>query len=164
MNDHGYTVVFDVLTNGARAFWFPVPGLFFIVIGLLLPRFIKSGIFRSPPWMRSWFPTVFLVFAILWTLIGFTSIGVRYLNDLNAMKSGKVGYVEGQVESFVPMPYTGHAMESFTVKGIPFSYSDYVVTPGFNNTTSHGGPIRNGLYVRIWYLQNEILKLEIKNP
>jgi hypothetical protein len=35
---------------------------------------------------------------------------------------------------------------------VPFKYSDFDLTnPGFRNTTSHGGPIKDGLPVRIWY-------------
>jgi hypothetical protein len=59
------------------------------------------------------------------------------------------------------MPKSGHKMESFTVNGVKFEYSDFVVTPGFNNATSHGGPIREGLPVRISHIDNTILKLEV---
>jgi hypothetical protein len=59
------------------------------------------------------------------------------------------------------MPREGHADESFVVGGRRFSYSDYSVTPGFNNTRSHGGPIDNGVYVRITHRGNTILRLEI---
>ena len=48
--------------------------------------------------------------------------------------------VEGNVERFHPMPYTGHSLESFEVKGITFRYSDFDKSYyGFNNTQSHGG-------------------------
>ena len=64
------------------------------------------------------------------------------------------------------MPYEGHATEHFVVNGVRFEYSDFEVTSGFNNTSSHGGPVRQGLYVRIHYIErnskNVILKLEIK--
>jgi hypothetical protein len=59
------------------------------------------------------------------------------------------------------MPYAGHANEHFTVCGVPFSYSDYVVTEGFNRTSSHGGPMREGLWVRITYVGDIIARLEI---
>ena len=59
------------------------------------------------------------------------------------------------------MPYAGHSDESFVVGGRRFSYSDFVVTSGFHNAASHGGPIREGLYVRVTYLGNLILRLEI---
>ena len=85
-----------------------------------------------------------------------------YWNCSHALASGKASYVEGTVDNFVPMPYGGHANETFTVKGVPFSYSDGDVSAGFNNPSSHGGPIHQGLPVRIWYVGNEIVKLEIK--
>jgi len=59
------------------------------------------------------------------------------------------------------MPYTGHQDETFTVNGVRFSYSDFGVTCGFNNSASHGGPIREGLQVRIHYVGNAILRLEV---
>jgi hypothetical protein len=37
------------------------------------------------------------------------------------------------------------------------------VVCGFNNTSSHGGPIREGLPVRVSYVGNTILKLEIRS-
>ncbi|MBV9128726.1 MAG: hypothetical protein JO117_11650 [Verrucomicrobia bacterium] len=59
------------------------------------------------------------------------------------------------------MPYTGHQMEWFVVDGRRFEYSDYVIVPGFNNTASHGGPIRQGLQVRVHYVGNNIARLEV---
>jgi hypothetical protein len=73
--------------------------------------------------------------------------------------------VEGIVDSFHPMPYGGHDTERFTVDGVHFSYSDYIIDAGFNRTSSHGGPIRAGLRVRIHYSGDSsrarILKLEV---
>jgi len=69
--------------------------------------------------------------------------------------------VEGTVSRFVPMPVTGHAMERFCVHDTCFEYSDFVITSGFNNTSSHGGPIREGLPVRVTFVGNKIVKLEI---
>jgi hypothetical protein len=63
------------------------------------------------------------------------------------------------------MPYAGHAEESFSVSGVPFRYSDFQITDGFNNTSSHGGPIKSDSYVRICYdpSGNVILRLEIRD-
>jgi hypothetical protein len=44
---------------------------------------------------------------------------------------------------------------------VEFSYPDYTVTCGFNNTASRGGPIREGLQVRIHYVDQLILRLEV---
>ena len=77
------------------------------------------------------------------------------------MKHNRAKIVEGPVTSFHPMPYSGHDYESFVVNGVGFKYSE-AVTSGFNNTASHGGPIHEGLMVRIWHYKGKILRLDIK--
>ena len=87
-----------------------------------------------------------------------------------AIATGPV--VEGPVEDFVPMPPGGHAFESFDVEGVHFFYSDYVPSQGFNNSSTRGGPIHPGVYVRIHYRLGGygrdygpvILKLEVRGP
>ena len=70
--------------------------------------------------------------------------------------------LEGKVLDFKPMPYTGHAEESFTLHGVSFRYSDYDKSKcGFRNTASHGGPIHEGLQVRISARNGRIFKLEV---
>jgi hypothetical protein len=73
--------------------------------------------------------------------------------------------VEGVVENFHPAPPEGHQNETFTVDAISFSYSDYVITGGYNQTRSHGGLIDQGKLVRITYVpsggQNTIVRLEL---
>jgi hypothetical protein len=63
-------------------------------------------------------------------------------------------------------PVTDHAnngrgAESFAVNGHRFSYSDSVVTSGFHTTVALGGPIREGLYVRIACANGLIPRLEV---
>ncbi len=59
------------------------------------------------------------------------------------------------------MPVNGHKDESFIVDGQRFTYSDFVGTAGFNHTRSQGGPIHNGIHVRIHHVGNEIARWEI---
>jgi hypothetical protein len=157
-----YSTVFDVTQSGYRQWWFPSVGLIFIVVGLALPFLIRSGIFRRPPaWMEGWFPAVFVGFAIFWTLGSLALTASDYFGLAADLRRGRCEVVEGAVEQFDPMPYTGHKDESFVVAGHHFHYSDYEVSAGFNQSTSHGGPIRDGLHVRIHCKGNEIAKLEI---
>ena len=86
----------------------------------------------------------------------------EYLNLRSVISQGQFSVVEGAVTNFRPMPYTGHTLECFSVREQTFCYSDYVVTAGFNNTTSHGGPIREGLPVRVSYIGGTIVRLEVK--
>jgi len=59
--------------------------------------------------------------------------------------------IEGKVVNFKPRASEGGQNEKFKVNNITFEYSDYVFTGGFNNTASHGGPIYEGLKVRLCY-------------
>jgi hypothetical protein len=86
-----------------------------------------------------------------------------YARAQDAYVQGQYSVVEGTVTNFHPMPYSGHQEESFSVNGVQFSYSDFILVPCFNNTASHGGPIRQGVKVRIAYSGNCIWKLEIAN-
>jgi hypothetical protein len=78
-----------------------------------------------------------------------------------ALQTGKCSVVEGRVTNFHPMPSEGHSNESFTIEKEYFSYSDYVVTPCFNKSSSHGGPIRPDLPLRVSYSDDCILKIEL---
>jgi hypothetical protein len=59
------------------------------------------------------------------------------------------------------MPPRGRAPETFDVSGQTFCYSDYAVGPGFKHTAVHGGPIRNGLQVRIIHVDGIIVRLKV---
>lgn len=159
----GYTTVFDVTQAGFRQWKFSVIGLLLVAAGLAMRWLVRIGVMRPQyPWMMKCFPRVFVGFAIVWTLISFSATFADYQGAVSAMRNNRAKVIEGIVTQFRPMPYTGHAKESFVVEGIRFEYSDYTTTAGFNNTTSHGGPIREGLPVKIWYVGGRILRLDIK--
>ena len=168
MNPEHYKLVFSVADCGYKAWWFPAAGLGFIFGGIFVIPLINK--FSWHPWSPAAlgaFRIFWVGFAILWTIFVFLSTFGDYRDARSTLSGGAAGYVAGPVEHFVPMPVGGHAEESFDVDGVPFHYSDYTITAGFNNATSHGGPIYEGLPVHIWYENkggytgNEILKLEI---
>jgi hypothetical protein len=161
-----YVTVFDVADAGYKSAGFPAFGLIFVVIGILLVVFRR----KLPHWdtrsraARIIFPYGYLCFAVLWTSGAFISTYSAYRSALRARATETAKVVEGPVTNFVPMPVTGHALERFCVSDVCFNYSDYAVTAGFNRTSSHGGPIREGLPVRITYVGNTIIKLEVPGP
>lgn len=86
-------------------------------------------------------------------------LAIREVNMYNgiigAYHRGEYEIVEGYVENFDSMPYSGHAVESFEINGIYFSYSDFEVQQGYHNAKSHGGVISgDGQYLRIGYVQH----------
>ena len=78
-----------------------------------------------------------------------------------AFRTSRCSVIEGPVLNFHPMPLEGHPLESFIIANETFSYSDYIVTPCFNKTSSHGGPIREGLLLRISFVDDCILRIEL---
>jgi hypothetical protein len=171
MNPDRSVKVFDVLDSGFRDWTFPAFGLIFVAAGLAIAAFpALLKVLRIPfldfqTGFRKIFRYVFLAFAVLWTAIAFSTTLSPYLRHRTLAQQNGCRVVEGPVEHFVPMPYAGHAIESFSVSGVPFGYSDFNVTDGFNNTSSHGGPISGDSYVRICYdpTSNVILRLEIRD-
>jgi hypothetical protein len=156
-----YKVVFDVTSAGYKTWSFSLVGLVLAVVGGFLVRYRDRLPMRGPKVVVRAFPFVFFGFAILWTLLAFGSTFTEYRSLRSAVRDGRVSIIEGTLSQFKPMPYTGHAMERFCVRATCFEYSDYVVTSGFNNTSSHGGPIREGLRVRIAHIRGTIVRLEV---
>lgn len=78
-----------------------------------------------------------------------------------ALASGAYRTVEGQVSSFVPERAEGHPREMFRVGDTQFVYSTSYVTSAFHWTAGRGGPMRDGLWVRIADVDGAIVRLEI---
>lgn len=162
----GYTVVFDISNVGYKAWSFAAVGLVFIAVGIGTFVFANVLPFRWSKPAAKYFRVFFLGYAVVWTISVFDSTYRDYRLARDARASHRFKVAEGLVQDFRPMPYGGHSMEHFCVDEACFEYSDYVITPGFNNTASHGGPIREGLPVRVFYVGNTIIRLEVakQNP
>lgn len=162
-----YKVVYDIGSAGYQIWRFPAFGLIFVAIGAIaVATVIHRNSLPFPGWSgqprkSKVFSYSFLAFGVFWTVATTSLTYQQYSKLANATRNGTAKVVEGQVTDFTPMPYGGHALESFCVSGACFEYSDYVITTGFNNTSSHGGPIRAGLPVRVTYVGGTIVKLEI---
>jgi hypothetical protein len=159
-----YQVAYDIQQVTYPGWWIFVVGLVFFFVGLIILLFSDTkaldSIVESSKKQRIWMPILSIIFGSLW--VGAGVINYSNFADLrNAAQNGSSEVVEGQVREFVPMPYEGHANETFVVNGKYFAYSDYDETKGFNHTQSHGGPMKEGLQVRITHVDGSIVKLEI---
>jgi hypothetical protein len=144
---------------GYRQWWFPAAGLLIVVVGigqLLYRRFYPA----ASRWRRV-LPYIYTCLAIAWTGVAFAVTYGDYRDTVKRLGDGRYTTVEGPVTAFKPMPREGHADESFAVHGRLYRYSDYRVSACFNNTQSHGGPIRQGLVVRIADINGCIARLEV---
>jgi hypothetical protein len=169
---NGYRLVFDLAQTNYELWYLPLAcllggGLSFLGLWAMSDLALKSNIIKSALRFRGFEPIPWGFFPMI---IGVTLLATvacmipytEYSRNLSVLTSGKALYTEGTVYDFKPMPYSGHALESFSVNGITFSYSDFMQTAAFHHTSSHGGPMKNGLKVKIWHYNGEILKLLIK--
>ena len=95
--------------------------------------------------------SLMIIFGILFFgLLSTTDIS-KFLELRRAYVNERSSVIEGPVENFRPMPALGPASESFTVRGVNFSYNVLDSTPCFHDAPAHFGPIRPGQLVRVYY-------------
>lgn len=157
-----YRVIYDVSQEPIVEPIFLWLGLLFILVGFLYVVASRQVVLNSRKEnsnkLNKKKANFFLFFTIL---IFIANLAHGYITH-KRLSFGKPSIVEGVIEQFKPMNYAGHDYEKFCVSNICFTYSDFITTGGFNNTSSHGGPIRQGLYMRISYMDSVIVKIELK--
>ena len=164
-----YITVFDAARDCHEASR-RIPVLAFVCcfIGAFYLRSTLARVFPDvKPWGRP--PSI-----STWIGIGLFSLAPSVLlfgsfgdcTDASALQAGRFSIVEGPVTEFDE--YFGGVFgkaESFMVSGKRFTVSRYIGSAGehggFHQLSSQGGPIRDGLNVRIAYSGSEILRLEI---
>ena len=156
-----YRIVFDIAESGYRGWTYPALGMIFVVIGVFIAAFRNRLPTRGPRWAARTFPFVFLGASLLWVSATFLSTYGEYLRLRAALRERTTSVVEGKAERFASAAQTGSAFESFCVGETCFRYSDYVVTSAFNHTHAKGGPVLEGRQVRVTYLGNAIVRLEV---
>lgn len=166
-----YAKVYDFTYQTMNFFWL-IPVLFLLLCtGYLwgLIKIARSESRKSGYEIRRWFIPVVLWAAAIYMTISIVPASILHYTETRKMYYNQAYKVaEGEIENFVPMAAGGHGSESFTVAGVKFEYSDFDSTYyGFNNTSSHGGPIKaNGQQVRLAYItfdgRNIILKIELR--
>jgi hypothetical protein len=154
-----YRTVFDISHKGFD-WWFPSAGVGFVILGAGLIWASRRYRWRLS---KSWVGYFMVVFASLWSIGTFTTLHSEYVHLQTAYREGQFSVVEGLVHDFQPMPYEGHRDECFSVESTTFCYSDYGPSAGFNNSKSHGGPIEEGVPVRVSYVGETIVRLEVKD-
>jgi hypothetical protein len=155
---------FDVLDQPFP--WWPLGlGLAFALLFALLVagstwhlrKVGRNGTSRRMDLFRVWLFRACLVFSAGWTLFMFFQTRRAFELAQSARRSESDSVVEGVVESLQP---TGSA-ESVSVGGRTFLVRSHSGKPGYGTTTVNGGLLRRGTRVRIHYLDNMILKLEV---
>ncbi len=148
-----YVTFFDVSQAGYRQWTFPAFGFIGVFLGLL-GLLYRSRLIR--------YPWAVLIFSVVWTIGAFQCTYPAYAALSAALAESRCEVVEGRVTDFQLLPPTGiQKAESFVVAGTRFKYAGGVATAGFTQMRSQGGPMRDGLQVRIHHFHGEIARLEI---
>jgi hypothetical protein len=153
-----FQTVFDAAQNGYAAWWVPAFGLLMVLAAV--------G-FTGWPFSR-WVQRNRAIdrfgvgLAVFCTISIFASTFSDYRAAVSKLREGKFDVVEGVVTDFAELPKgSRQKTETFVVGGRRFTYRGDDTTAGFNQMVSQGGPIHEGLYVRIAYSGPDILRLEI---
>jgi len=152
-----YELVYDIRNAGYIGWGVTATALIAILTGIVVMVARKSLDRRG----ATIFTYLILGIVGIWTAAAWISMHREYSIAASALEIGSAPVVQGHVSKFEPMPYVGHSKERFCVEDRCFSYSDFDPTVGFNNTTSHGGPIKAGIPVRVTFVGNTIVKLEV---
>jgi len=148
-----YVTIFEIAKQDFP-WWFVSLGLIAFCIGLIVFFFV--------PLLRAKFvAAAFMILGLGWSLLSYSSARRQFTSYHASYAKGNFSVIEGKVENFVPMLPNGHSAERFTLGRIKFSYAEGIITPCFHHTQPHGGPMRDGLQVRISYVDDCILKLEV---
>jgi len=154
--------VFDILTDGYRAWWVPIVVLLMAGAALVINNTVGIAPAGRPQYRRM-FDTIFVVSGLCVAGLIFWATYSDYAHLRNAVRSGNFEVVEGTVSQFAPADSGDHVPETFAVGKHRYQYSWAVITAGFHRTAPHGGPIRDGLHVRIYDVSGQIARLEICN-
>lgn len=80
----------------------------------------------------------------------------------NAVLGKQHTVAEGSIENFKEFNPGESDFEEFTLDGRTFKYNDYENRVGFRNSRNMGGPLYPEAYIRIFYYEDRILALWIK--
>jgi hypothetical protein len=114
---------------------------------------------------KGWFAPVFIIgWALLWLYLHNFPYVFGHINSLvRAYRGGQYEVVEGAVQVLHEQPATGHTKgDIIAVNGKQFEVNYFYLTPAYRNTLAHGGVLGAGVYARIYYYKDEILRLDIR--
>jgi hypothetical protein len=109
---------------------------------------------------------LFLSFWLLFWLvaggIGFGNVFFQYSANVRALRGGTCEQVEGFIASFHPQNIMQKGdSEHFAVSGHEFEYDyDNLGGGGLRSSKNFPLPLRDGLYVKVWYRRGVICRLD----
>jgi hypothetical protein len=148
-------VYYDISRDGFRFWWFL--GMPY----LMMTYFLTLYFFKAQG------GSLLLVAASIAFIVAiFSSVGFwfEFVNSCKALKNGSCKIVEGFVTEHTVSctEDRNRESESFIVADKRFSYNDTMMVVGFSKTSRNGGKIRNDMNLKVFYLEDRIIRIEIK--
>jgi hypothetical protein len=154
--ENQYILYYDLAKEGFN-FIDPIVGLIIAILVSTVFYFFRKVSF------------LFFPLSIVSMIIGVLTFSIDmlvykdYLYLKKLLLTNQYKIMEGRPERFLYLAQGGHGKESFYLNGIKFEYADNLnPNLGFHRTVAYGGPIKEGVYIKICYYNNHILKLEIR--
>lgn len=160
--DTTYRVVYDLASETYHV-WPPVYLFMFLFLPLMFVIDVIRNVLAGRPAFTRKFLVWKLLFAaafILWQINWIRMDRAGWERSRREYLAGEYEVVEGAVTNFEPE--TRGSFESFSVNGHRYTYSSRMW--GFHQSNMIGGPMREGLHVRIRDMGGRIAKLEIAGP
>ncbi len=146
------------------------------IIGICFLVYILIGVWVKTSKKKSKAPTIALTIVLL--LIGVPSSIIsikknyetknfyeqRYQELLRAYDSQQYQVAEGVVQVLHTEESSGHTKgDIINVGGTQFEFSFFELSYGYNQTITHNGVLQEGTYVKIYYFDGVILRIDVKN-
>jgi len=156
----GFITVFDFIDRGYPV-WPSIFGAMAVIAGVGVYFERKKMMPNRAPETQVYISVAFLLASILWTTVITFKIFTEHMQIIRAIEGNKVKALEGYITNYTPLIDNMSAWEKFCLGEACFRYSDFVPSAGFNNTAKYGGPMRKDIYVRLFYTDGLILKLQV---
>jgi hypothetical protein len=166
IQDSAYVVLFDVSRQGFQAWREASLPAIVTIVALVLALITKKASSdqrnrRLLVYNRAL--QVAMILGIIGTVGSLVYTWREFQQLSGALTSGQYRSMTGAVTDLVPERPDGHPRESFRVNSVGFEYSSSDVTSAFHRTVGSGGPLREGLRVRVADVDGKIVRLETIN-
>ena len=154
----GYVTIYDTTEASFGDTWTPV------IFGVVYVAFAVALWFKRESMMPNRSETGRIVvaafniwLAVAWTILAAWRVGSAEIAIKAAMRDGTMQKTEGFVRDYKPHFAGGDFQERWCVNQACFHYFDWLPGPGYHAT----GMIETGMQVRLFYVGNNILLLDI---
>jgi len=158
-----YQVVFDVAEQGYQAWKYALlPALAAAAITLVWTHSARRAELTDSE-RRNAYLILRIGTAIVTAFSAFLLFHTwsEYEEFVQRLRSGDYLTVTGPITNFQPGGVR-HRSERFRVNGTVFTYGPAEITSAFHHTAGHGGPMREGLQVRLAVAGDRIIRVEVR--